>query len=326
MFIIDGDRRIPVLPRPSDEPPINRCLFGDCRVSMRQLIDNGIKVQTVVTSPPYFGLRDYGVPGQFGLEKTPAEYVANLVDVFRLVRELLHEDGTVWLNLGDSYATQPGKGNNVPQTKWKSNSYPEEAAHRSLDVGVSPKNLLGIPWRVAFALQEDGWFLRQDIIWHKPNPMPESVKDRCTRAHEYLFLLTQSPRYYFDSEAMKEPAIYQPGSRPDVKKGGFDSKYAGDVARKGDASFRAIREMRNKRSVWTVATKPYPGAHFACFPEALVVPCILSGSRLSDTVFDPFLGSGTTAMAAKRHGRNWLGCELNPKYSVLQQQRLTLMK
>jgi DNA modification methylase len=257
---------------------------------MRRWAAEGMKAQTCVTSPPYFGLRDYGHEGQIGLEQTPEQYIAAMVEVFRCVRDVLADDGTLWLNLGDSYG--PGK------------------------------QLLGVPWRVALALQADGWVLRQDIIWHKPNPMPESVRDRCTKAHEYLFLLSKSDRYFFDSEAMKEPAAYPPGTREDVKKGGFKSKYAGDVARIGDESFRAIREFRNKRSVWSVPTRPYKGAHFATFPPALIEPCILAGSRPGDVVLDPFMGSGTTAAVALQHGRQYIGCELNQDYGALQAERI----
>jgi DNA modification methylase len=333
MFILDGENRIPLCDQAPDAPelseppalptpPINQCLFGDCRASMRDLIEQGVKVQTVITSPPYFGLRDYGAPGQLGLEQTPAEYVANLVEVFRLVRQMLADDGVVWLNLGDSY-TSGNRTWRAPDAKSAPRAMRERAPTPD---GLKPKDLIGIPWRTAFALQEDGWYLRQDIIWAKPNPMPESVTDRCTKAHEYIFLLTKNARYYFDNEAIKEPTAYPPGSRPDVKKGGFDSKYAGDVARAGDESFRAIRETRNRRSVWTVSTKGYSGAHFAVFPADLIEPCVLAASRPGDTVFDPFLGSGTTAVVARRHNRHWLGCELNPEYGALQQQRLEKMK
>lgn len=311
-------------------PHSNKVFFGDCRESMCEMIGLGIKAQTCVTSPPYFGLRDYGHPGQLGLESTVEEYVANLVTVFRLVRELLADDGVLWLNLGDSYA-----------------------ANRSYQVpdGLKNKDLIGIPWRVALALQADGWYLRQDIIWHKPNPMPESVTDRCTKSHEYLFMLTKNARYYFDSEAIKEPITdssairllqkveEQTGSdRVPGKTNGnmkavgrkpFDPSMAGGgtsyVGHSG--YFKAdgtcmVRPTRNKRSVWTISTKPYKGAHFATFPPELVEPCVLAGSRPGDLVFDPFLGSGTTVMVAARHGRRWVGCELNEEYGPLQEERL----
>lgn len=301
---------------------MNRVFFGDCRDTMRKLIADGVRVQMCVTSPPYFGLRDYGHPGQIGLEETPAEYVAAMVEVFGLVRELLTDDGVLWLNLGDSYATQPGKGNNVPQTKWKANAYPESAAHRSLDCGVRPKNLLGIPWRVAFALQADGWYLRQDVIWSKPNAMPESVTDRCTKAHEYLFLMSKSERYYFDNDAIKEPANCPEGAG-NVSGNSYIKAAETDPRMRTKAGLAEIgaRDTRNKRSVWTVPTVPYSGAHFAVFPPALVEPCVLAGSRPGDTVLDCFFGSGTTGEVAGNLGRNWIGCELNPNYAPLQRVR-----
>lgn len=307
---------------------------------MRALIAEGVKVQTCVTSPPYFGLRDYGHPGQLGLETTPDEYVANMVEVFRLVRDLLADDGTLWLNLGDSYAAS-GMGGNPTKSvhKKQATNYGSLIPGRKAPPGLKPKDLIGIPWRVAFALQADGWYLRSDIIWSKPNPMPESVTDRPTKAHEYLFLLSKSERYYYDDEAIKEPAIYvgltgqdESGykdahtysgkhAKPDKQRGhsrrhaGFNDRW--DAMRKA----QQCSEMRNKRSVWTVATMPYSGAHFATFPPKLIEPCIMAGSRLGDTVFDPFLGSGTTAQVAQALGRSWLGCELNEANLDLQSQR-----
>lgn len=456
---------------------MNLIEFGDCRETMRRWASEGVKAQMCVTSPPYFGLRDYGHEGQIGLEQTPEEYIAAMVEVFRCVRDVLADDGTLWLNLGSSYASGDktpnqsllrqrvpscGKRGTAPQgsqgadracldscdepqgathchhessartgqssrqaaqqiepttqgsehsgfdqssrltfqtgdhqsttgatsqnvqdalllsdealvyqqeprtslrdaqecadksactcgtsrmlqplavhTKGKESFF--SACRRSdcngigmcgycfsslttASLNIKQKDELNIPHLVAMALQADGWILRQTIIWSKPNPMPESVRDRCTKAHEYVFLLSKSERYFFDSEAMKEPAAYPPGTRKDVKKGGFQSKYAGDVARKGEESFRAIREMRNKRSVWSVPTRPYKGAHFATFPPALIEPCILAGSRPGQVVLDPFMGSGTTAEVALRNGRLYLGCELNPDYSVLQQERIS---
>lgn len=284
---------------------------------MRELISQGVKVQMCVTSPPYFGLRSYGGgSAEIGLERTPDEYVDNLVEVFRLVRDMLHDDGTLWLNLGDSYAAN--RGYQVAQTKGGPKHGPAQAAQgrpqKASEYGIKPKDLIGIPWRVAFALQADGWWLRQDIVWHKSNPMPESVTDRCTKAHEYLFLLSKSERYLFDSEAMKEPAAAPPkpcGPKSDAMRN--DSGRTGIV--RGDG------ETRNRRSVWTVPTKPYSGAHFATFPTALIEPCILAGSRPGDTVLDPFLGSGTTGQVAQSLGRKWIGCELNPKYGPLQDRR-----
>lgn len=339
---------------------MNQIHFGDCRQTMHMLIDQGKKVQMCVTSPPYFGLRDYGVNGQLGLEDTVNEYVQNIVEVFRLVRELLHDDGTLWLNLGDSYA---GSGRGMTRTglndgknpKTKGLILPKQNAGQS---NLKPKDLIGIPWRVAFGLQADGWYLRQDIIWHKPNPMPESITDRCTKAHEYIFLFSKSRRYYFDHEAIKEPvaesslkrlsqdlekqegshravgkhngtmkAVCSRSSRDNFKRSG--SKRAAVHPNQNMGTHRAERAdseydllTRNKRSVWQVATKPYKGAHFATFPLDLIEPCVLAGSQVDDVVFDPFMGSGTTAAAALKHDRQYLGCELNPDYQILQNQRI----
>jgi len=301
--------------------------FGDNREILRTWAAAGVKVQTCVTSPPYYGLRDYGHDGQIGLEQTPDEYIANMVDVFRGVRDVLADDGTLWLNLGDSYASSTkGSGGG-----WAAD--PNNYAHKAQAFGArkfsmgdtKPKDLMGIPWRVAFALQADGWYLRQDIIWHKPNPMPESVRDRCTKAHEYVFLMSKGPRYYFDAEAIKEPA---------VTSGPRGGSIYGTTNREQSIDGRADRnngprggapdtwKTRNRRSVWTVATRPYSGAHFAVFPPQLIEPAVLAGSRVGDVVLDPFMGSGTTAMVAKQHGRRWLGCELNETYQQLQEQRI----
>lgn len=345
----------------NSQPKIeNQILFGDCRKSMQQLINQGAKVQMCVTSPPYFGLRDYGVSGQLGLESTVDEYVENMVQVFRLVRELLHDDGTLWLNLGDSYA---GSGRGMTRTglndgknpKTKGLILPKQNAAQS---NLKPKDLIGIPWRVAFALQADGWYLRQDIIWHKPNPMPESITDRCTKAHEYIFLFSKSRKYFFNHEAIKEPvaesslkrlsqnienqsgseraigktngpmkAVISISSRDNFKRA--DSKRAVAIPNQSTGTHRAEREdseydllTRNKRSVWYIATKPYKGAHFATYPPDLIEPCVLAGSRANDIVFDPFMGSGTTAAVALTHDRQYLGCELNPEYETLQTERL----
>ena len=286
----------------------------------------GLKVQTCVTSPPYFGLRDYGHPGQIGLEQTPEEYIAATVEVFRCVRDVLADDGTLWLNIGDSY---------VNDGKWGgSGGKHVKALHGNTGIGrtkvttnLKPKDLIGIPWTLAFALRADGWYLRQDIIWHKPNPMPESVRDRCTKAHEYIFLLSKSERYYFDSEAMKDPATGNTsGAAASFKRKGSKREQAIPNQSVGthreDREDVAYNETRNRRSVWTVATRPYKGAHFATFPPALIEPCILAGSRTGDIVLDPFMGSGTTAAVALQHGRQYLGCELNPEYGPLQQERL----
>lgn len=363
----------------------NHCYQGDCRDVMRDLIAAGVHVQCIVTSPPYWGLRDYGVAGQLGLEPTLHEFLTNMVEVFDLCRDLLAEDGVMFLNMGDSYAgsraaagdsSSSNKGNTaskgLPAGMTASRRRDDAAIPRS-DVrveGLKPKDLVGQPWRLAFALQDAGWWLRQDIIWHKPNPMPESVRDRCTKAHEYLFLMTKAERYYFDADAIKEPATYGPTPtgvgfghgydedpkprvrvpgnvnpakgqaayeagderhrtkaglqayaqkvRDSVARGGFEGK-TNDLP--GREAFRAITEMRNRRSVWTISTKPYAGAHFATFPEDLVEPCVLAGSRPGDIVFDPFMGSGTVASVAQRLGRRWLGAELNPDYIALQAAR-----
>lgn len=287
-----------------------RIEFGDCRETMRRWAEHGIKVQMCVTSPPYFGLRDYGVDGQIGLEPTPDEFVQALVEVFREVRRVLRDDGTLWLNLGDSYSSG-GR-------KWRATD--AKNAIRGMDTrpddGMGQKQLLGIPWRVAFALQADGWYLRQDIIWHKPNPMPESVRDRCTKAHEYIFMLSKSPRYFFDADAVKEPAVC------DRMRGPAEHADKKSTNGNGGLSRREPQPFRNRRSVWSVATRSYKGAHFATFPPELIEPCILAGSREGDIVLDPFMGSGTTAAVAIKHGRRYLGCELNEEYGALQRERI----
>jgi DNA modification methylase len=293
--------------------------IGDCRDIMRRWASEGVKAQTCVTSPPYFGLRDYGHDGQIGLEQTPSVYVREMVEVFRCVWDVMADDGTLWLNLGDSYASAwVCNRRNVVGSGSLENGKRENRPNR-LQEGLKEKDLMGIPWRVAFALQEDGWYLRQDIIWHKPNPMPESVRDRCTKAHEYIFLLSKSQRYYFDSEAMQEPATgLPPGNTIPTK-----AARSGDEKHRTAANLHEIgaRQTRNRRSVWTVATQPYSGAHFATYPPALIEPCILAGSRPGDLVLDPFMGSGTTAQVAQDLGRKAIGCELNPDYVALQSER-----
>ena len=295
---------------------------------MRMWKDRGVQAQMCVTSPPYFGLRDYGHEGQIGLEQTPEQYIAAMVEVFRCVRDVLADDGTLWVNIGDSYAAAGGaQVQGTKQTKG-SQAGAWNGETRKPPPGIKQKDLIGIPWLLAFALRADGWYLRQDIIWHKPNPMPESVRDRCTKAHEYLFLLSKSERYFFDSEAMKEPAVGNAsGAAASFKRNG--SKREQTIPGQGYGTHRperedvAYNETRNRRSVWTVATRPYKGAHFATFPPALIEPCILAGSRPGDIVLDPFMGSGTTAQVALQHGRQYLGCELNPAYGDLQQQRIS---
>jgi DNA modification methylase len=291
-------------------------LVGDCRARLRELPEQS--VQTCVTSPPYFGLRDYGMADQIGLEQTPDAFVAELVSVFREVKRVLRDDGTVWLNLGDSYGTTSGNMYTISNT-------PELAsgginfARPSGD--QRPKNLLGIPWRVAFALQADGWYLRQDIIWHKPNPMPESVRDRCTKAHEYIFLLSKSERYYYDADAIAEDLQgppHAPGNKASADAGHLRNDVGTDRMQKvwGESG------RRNKRSVWTITTKPYSGAHFATFPPDLIEPCIKAGSKAGDTVLDPFGGAGTTGLVSDRLGRDAVLCELNPAYAKMASERI----
>ena len=272
-------------------------------------------------------LQKYFEPAEIGLEQTPEEYIAAMVEVFRCVRDVLADDGTLWLNIGDSYASTAPGTRNAPQTKG-SKTNPEQWGNFRPDLrnqGIKPKDLIGIPWMLAFALRADGWYLRQDIIWSKPNPMPESVRDRCTKAHEYIFLLSKSERYFFDSEAMKETATHA-GKRVSLGEKSFSkgqAKGAGIRASgNGLADYYDVPPTRNRRSVWTVATRPYKGAHFATFPPALIEPCILAGSRPGDIVLDPFTGSGTTASVALQHGRQYLGCELNPAYQPLQDARI----
>ena len=320
----------------------HRIITGDCIEGM-SILDAG-SVQTCVTSPPYWGLRDYGTAGQHGLEATPDEYVANMVAVFRAVRRVLRDDGTLWLNLGDSYCGSGGAGNQFKAGGIAAQGVQAPSTWKEFDTkvvtqrikGLKPKDLVGIPWRVAFALQADGWYLRQDIIWHKPNPMPESVTDRCTKAHEYIFLLTKSARYYYDNEAVKEPqttstlerAKYGWNGRTDDNSGG---------ARTG-STFKRMAEtgepigtipvdgMRNKRSVWTVSTKPFSGSHFAVFPPDLIKPCILAGSAPDTLVLDPFSGAGTTGVVAVQHGRRYIGIELNPDYLEMSRKRIQLVR
>lgn len=311
-------------------------LLGDCRATLKTMRDKS--VHCCVTSPPYFGLRDYQVKEQIGLEPTPDEFVAAMVEIFREVKRVLRDDGTLWLNLGDSYfqghggSSTMGKGatmrkrvsqahvmrdrDDVDVASWSN----RDASRKEVIPGFKPKDLMGIPWRVAFALQADGWWLRQDIIWHKPNPMPESVTDRCTKAHEYIFLLSKSPRYYFDSEAIKEPATGRSSgnvlrkSRPtqqSIQRG----DQCGSVPWEGD-------KYRNRRSVWTVSTKPFKGAHFATFPPDLIEPCVLAGCPAGGTVLDPFGGAGTTGLVAQRNGRNSVLCELNYEYVGIACERL----
>ena len=297
----------------------HKIILGDCIAGMKTMPDGC--VQTCITSPPYFGLRDYqGGTEEIGQEQTPESYVQKMVEVFREVRRILRDDGTVWLNLGDSYAN-------------------------SGEFNIKTKDLMGIPWRVAFALQADGWYLRQDIIWNKPNPMPESVTDRCTKSHEYIFLLSKKSHYYFDHEAIREPAAESSAARmlrgvSDTHKNvnGAPGQTAHSMNKPRPRQFGAkVQEgtkrgdvgntfvdtgKRNKRSVWTVTTKPFRGAHFATFPKDLIEPCVLAGCPVGGTVFDPFTGSGTTAIVALKHNRNFIGTELNQDYIKIAEDRI----
>jgi site-specific DNA-methyltransferase (adenine-specific) len=350
----------------------HQILVGDCIDMMRTLPDKS--VHTCVTSPPYFGLRDYGVEGQIGLEETPAEFIARLVDVFREVRRVLRDDGTAWVNMGDSYASggRGGGGSFMAERgdgAWQGKG--EATGWRSAPAGLKHKDLMGMPWRLAFALQDDGWYLRRDIIWHKPNPMPESTRDRCTKAHEYLFLLSKSRRYHCDMRAIREPAAYGPtpsgvgfghGFDPVPKprvtvpagwdtstgEGGHGTFHKDGSARSNRDSFqregskreqaipgqskgthRPDREpsswdllTRNKRSVWTVATHSFKGAHFATFPPDLIRPCILAGAPRGGLVLDPFGGAGTTSLVSMQEGRRSILCELNPEYAAMARARI----
>lgn len=298
-----------------------RILNGDCRDVLKTLPDES--VNCVVTSPPYFGLRDYGAEGQIGLEATPDAFVAEMVAVFREVRRVLRSDGTLWLNLGDSYAND-GKWGGSSGGKHVDALHGDSGIGRGKRAtGLKPKDLIGIPWRVAFALQADGWWLRQDIIWSKPNPMPESVTDRCTKAHEYLFLLTKAERYRYDADAIAEEMagasiarLSQPGLA--------DQQGTDRVPGKTNGRMKAVRngDKCNKRSVWTVATMPFKEAHFATFPPALIEPCIKAGCPEGGTALDPFGGAGTTGLVADRLGRNAILIELNPDYAAMAEQRL----
>ena len=263
-------------------------LFGDCLQTLKEFDE---KARCCITSPPYYGLRDYGGEDcQIGLEESPEEYIQKLVEVFQEVRNNLTEDGTLWVNIGDSYYNyRPGKGQSLVKQSVSTNKQdlPDNCPRRGNKLkGYKEKDLIGIPWMLAFALRKDGWYLRQDIIWNKPNPMPESVRDRCTKSHEYLFLLSKNQNYYFDVDVIKEPT-------------------------------------RRKRSVWNVQTKPYKDAHFAVYPPELIEPCILASSQQNDIILDPFMGSGTTAMVAKSLGRYYIGCELHEDYGKLIQNRIS---
>lgn len=325
-----------------------KIITGDSLKTLRALPDES--VQTCVTSPPYWGLRDYGVKGQLGLEPTPDAYVARMVEIFHEVRRVLKNDGTLWLNLGDSYAGGGPHHGQKSLGKSGTNRGTHTAEYHA--PGLKPKDLVGIPWRVAFALQADGWYLRSDIIWHKPNPMPESVTDRPTKAHEYLFLLAKSERYFYDAEAVKEPATgtahdrarkdrpdkwpnawsAESGRHDGIGNGRFTAKTKVSASGSGvkynesfNAAITRTVERRNRRTVWKIATAPYKGAHFATFPPKLIEPCILAGSRPGDVVLDPFAGACTTGLVAQEHGRQFIGIELNPEYVEMGKKRLAVV-
>lgn len=295
---------------------INKIYQGDVLEVLKTFPDECI--DCVVTSPPYWGLRDYGVDNQIGLESTPEEYVNKIVEIFREIKRILKKEGTAWLNLGDSYnGTGYGQENNNSPKQLSNRGAKTSASNGKNIKTLKPKDLVGIPWRVAFALQTDGWYLRQDIIWHKPNPMPESVTDRCTKSHEYVFLLAKSQKYFYDNEAIKDKYIAP------MNRWGGDKLKADGISKwdkgTGQTTYRK-RNMRpdpngrNKRSVWTIKTKPFSEAHFATFPTDLIEPMIKAGCPENGIVLDPFMGSGTTALVAKRLNRNYVGIELNPEY------------
>ena len=298
---------------------LNHIYQGNVLDRLKDLPDGSI--QCVVTSPPYWGLRDYGSDGQLGLEETPEEFVENLVKVFREVKRVLKDDGTVWLNLGDTYSAT--RWSNTPSTTGISRKVSDIVLQKTTK--LPDKNLVGIPWRVAFALQSDGWYLRQDIIWHKPNPMPESVTDRCTKSHEYIFLLSKSAKYFYDADAIKEDSIddesYTGRRKRGIHKIAIHDPAHADGLSMGKGKVGAVYEKRNKRSVWKINTNSYKEAHFAVFPEELPTLCIKAGSSEGDVVLDPFFGSGTTGWVAQRLGRKWIGIELNPEYIEIANKR-----
>lgn len=301
----------------------NKIFNNDALLGLKELPDSCINC--CVTSPPYYGLRDYGVDGQIGLEKTPEEYIEKLVNVFREIRRVMKDDGTLWVNIGDSYA---GSMKGAAQFPDNAMNYKQGTNRGTLGkatlvkqcTGCKPKDLIGIPWMLAFTLRADGWYLRQDIIWSKPSVMPESVRDRCTKAHEYVFLLSKSRHYYFDAEAIAEPAT----SFDTIVRDRDTTKLNNTPGRKRMKGLvRNDYQTRNKRSVWHVAIQPFKGSHFAVFPEKLIVDCIKAGCPENGIVLDPFMGSGTTAVVARKLNRNYLGFELNPEYIHIAENRLT---
>lgn len=327
---------------------LDKIHVGDCRQLMRAMAADGVKVNSIVTSPPYYGLRDYGVDGQIGLEDSLGAWLDAMVEVFDCARDVLADDGTLWLNLGDSHASSGGSGHQGKHgcRAGRANTQKTLLGDTAAKAGVKPKSKLGQPWRCALELEASGWYLRQDIIWQKPNPMPESAKDRPTTAHEYIFLLSKSERYHYDAAAIAEPVTsgahargkgvnpkaakvsgWASGDTPHTSvaharaKEGSATKFAQAPRSKQNDSFSAavvgLVESRNSRSVWTIPTEPTSFAHFACFPRELPRRCILAGSRPGDVILDPFMGSGTTAEVALSLGRRFIGCELNPEYAAM---------
>ena len=295
-------------------------LFGDCRETLKEFDE---KARMCVTSPPYYGLRNYGdEENQIGMEQSPEEFIDELVKVFREVKNVLTDDGTCWVNVGDSYYNyRPGRGQGLAKQTVSNTKQdlPDVCPRRGNRIeGLKEKDLIGIPWMFAFAMRADGWYLRQDIIWHKPNPMPESVKDRCTKSHEYIFLFSKDKKYYYDNEAIKEPVKQDWGTR-DRTNGKYHNPGTGLQPHSG---LTKSYTKRNKRSVWSINKKPYKGAHFATYPAELIEPCIKAGSEEGDIILDPFMGSGTTAMVAKQLGRYYMGCELHEDYGDLIKKRV----
>jgi DNA modification methylase len=294
-------------------------LQGDCIQQLRTIQDGSI--HCCVTSPPYWGLRDYGVDGQLGTEPTPEEYVAKMVEVFREVKRVLRKDGTLWLNIGDSYGGARGNISPAPDNK---HNHDEADTPGAAKRGTLRKQLLGIPWRLAFALQADGWYLRSDIIWAKGNPMPESVTDRPTKAHEYIFLFAKSERYFYDVDAIREPHTHKDAVRNtgDWAKSVKEPGYADALPE----AKKANRNGRNKRTVWNINTKPFPEAHFAVFPPEIPEICIKAGCPEGGTVLDPFAGAGTTLWVAEQLDRNSIGIELNPEYCEIIRRRMATVE
>jgi len=291
---------------------------GDCIEKLKELPEKSIN--TCVTSPPYYALRNYQMDGQVGVEQSPDDYVQKIVQVFREVRRVLKDDGTIWINLGDSYAGSGGAGNQFDQIENGLSPYKQTGSPK--DIGLKPKDLIGIPWRVAFALQADGWYLRSDIIWHKPNPMPESVKDRPTKSHEYIFLMSKNRTYYYDQESIKTP-VKQENMKGTTTHKRSTKDWGDGTGVKTHNGFDKSYDMANKRDVWTVPTDKFEGQHFATFPKELIKPCILAGCPEGGTVLDPFNGSGTTCIVSLQNNRKYIGIELNPEYCIIAHKRIS---